>query len=190
MIRKTLSRYLSTRVRGQDIINIHGTLGNDVVLGVDNEAQLNHIQFDLSKRGKRAFLKPFFNDEFDKRRAEEAERIIKSSNIICVYGMSLGDSDLTWRKMIKEWLQGNPAHHLFYFCYSASKISQRSFDELMDREEDEKIKLLVRFSIENGLDNPISNQIHIPIGVNIFNIQRTITNYDKERLKTFVGVVQ
>ena len=169
--------------RNLGVMNIHGNLGRDVVLGVDNETQFKNLQFQMSSRGKRAFIKPFFNDEFDRQRVQRARAIINNSDVICVYGMSLGDSDLTWRNAIKNWLVSSQYNHLFYYSYSASSIPPCPFDELIDQEEDEKIKLLSRFEFENGLENPVSSQIHIPIGKNIFNIRETIFNYHMRQSK-------
>ena len=45
--------------RAPQIIHIHGKLGDDPTLGIDNENQWK-AAYPLSRNGKRAFVKPFF----------------------------------------------------------------------------------------------------------------------------------
>lgn len=40
---------------------------------------------------------------------------IKKSKIICIFGMSLGETDLTWWEQIAAWLQQDPKNQLVIF---------------------------------------------------------------------------
>ena len=104
------------------IIHIHGKLGDDPTLGIDNENQWK-AAYPLSRNGKRAFVKPFFNEEYDRMRVVEAVNIINSADTICTYGLTLGESDLTWRNVLIDWLQRNTKNHLFVYRYGISHKS-------------------------------------------------------------------
>ena len=54
------------------------------MLGVDNTSQLEEISFTVTRKGKRAFVKTFFNEQYDRARVESAKKIIAESSIICV----------------------------------------------------------------------------------------------------------
>ncbi len=99
-------------------IHIHGKLGVDVTLGVDNESQINNLPYSLSNRGKRRIIKTSFIEEYDTKRKEDALSYIESSNTICVFGLSLGESDITWRMALLDWLLRDNNHHVVYFNYS------------------------------------------------------------------------
>ena len=154
--------------RAPQIIHIHGKLGDDPTLGIDNENQWK-AAYPLSRNGKRAFVKPFFNEEYDRMRVVEAVNIINSADTICTYGLALGESDLTWRNVLIDWLQRNTKNHLFVYRYGISQKTYRTVDEKMEIEEIEKINLLKEWGIDNSSN--IFDRLHIPCGRNIFNIK-------------------
>ncbi len=156
-------------------IHIHGKLGEDWVLGVDNLTQFNKIPFSITDNFKNCFIKPFFNNTFDKSRVLEADGLIKQSDIICIVGMSLGDSDLTWKNKIIDWLLQSEEHHIFYYDFDAmSQENIAPFDKI--RLEDRAKLNLIKILGANS-DN-LFGQVHIPVGKWMFNIdkvQYTIT---------------
>lgn len=157
-------------------IHIHGKLPKNVTFGIDNEQQLPELPYSLTERGRRALIKPVFNSEFDKQRMESAQQVIKKSDVLCIYGLSLGDSDLMWRKAICDWMIDNPQHHTFLYIHDASLKELSQADERMDYEEDIKESIFKRWGIENRYISPFSNQLHIPISKNIFNFHKISEN--------------
>ena len=150
------------------ITHIHGLLDEDPILGIDNESQLN-VSYPISKKARRGFIKPFFNECFDQERVQYALDCIEMTSTICTYGLSLGASDLTWRNALLAWLNESSDHHLFIYDYRFSAIYCKTVSERMDIEDDAKEELLTKWGVESN-DNLLS-QIHIPIGKNIFNIK-------------------
>lgn len=167
----TIEMLFNLKFRLQKIIenpplHIHGSLDRDVVLGIDNIRQLKDVSYKLSRRGERAFVKPLFNDLYDKARVIAAKNFISESSVICVYGFSLGESDKIWVDCLVEWLRYDSSHHLVIFQYDETKYEYHNFDILMDVEELKKDKLMERLGITEA---EIYNQIHIPVGYDIFN---------------------
>lgn len=164
-----------------DITHIHGVLNSNVVLGMDSSSQLKDLKFKLSSKGKRAFDKNFFNESFDRRRKRAALDAINGSDVICVFGMSLGISDLTWRKILLNWISKNNQAHLFIYKHHMSDIKVWSADEKMDYEEDAKNDLLLNdWNIDIGAMDSYFDRIHIPCGKNIFNIKSIVENCKNE----------
>lgn len=153
------------------VIHIHGELQDGPVFGVDNIEQIK-ANYELTRRGKRGFIKPIFNSLYDEQRVLNAKKMIKNSWTICAYGMSLGDSDLSWRNEVIEWLKSNKDHHLFVYKYHFSKAKYLTVAEKMDIEDDAKEQLLLEWKIDGGDD--LFDQIHIPCGKNIFNIEAVL----------------
>lgn len=159
------------------VIHIHGILNNDVVLGIDNELQLLDIPYSLSNRGKRNIIKPYFVDQYDDKRKADAQSYIRSSNVICIFGMALGDSDLTWKKSLAEWLSENGNRHLVYYKHSLAcrNYPPTAITRKMDDEEDYKevlLKMLFGEAVDSETYKQLSNQIHIPTGFSIFNVKQ------------------
>ena len=171
----SLSKYTKNNYSNQPVIHIHGELENDVVLGVDNASQLKDLPYKLSRRGSRNIIKPTFIKEYDDKRQSDAFSYIQSSNIICVFGLTLGESDLTWRKALAAWLLEHQRHHLIFYKHSLAtkKYPVTGITQRMDDEEDYKEKL-IEILFGKGLNNDsylqIYKQIHIPTGSTIFNI--------------------
>lgn len=153
------------------ITHIHGILGDGPVFGVDNINQIK-ANYELTRKGKRGFIKPIFNSEYDEYRVIEAKQKIKDAMTICAYGMSLGDSDLCWRNEIIKWLKADKEHHLFVYKYNFSKSNYSTVAQKLDIEDDAKEQLISEWGIDTG--DEMLNQIHIPCGKNIFNVEAVL----------------
>lgn len=171
------SLYTNAPFKAPVVTHIHG--GLDVpVLGMDNESQI-HLKNGLSKSFKRSFLKPFFNREFDVNRINQAEDKIRKAYTICVYGMSLGESDLTWRNLLIEWMESSRNCHLFLYDYDCSMKKYTTIPNRMDIEDDAKAKILNKWGVDDV--DALSDQFHIVCGKNIFNIGSIIKEYEKKK---------
>lgn len=167
-----------------EIIHIHGQLGNDdIVLGVNDESQLQPLPYKLSNRGKRVIIKPTFVEQYDYARKQEALDKIAKSNIICAYGLSLGESDSMWREALANWLLSDKDHHLVFYIhkYSKKKYPPASATQKMDDEDDCKEYLInLMFSNLTGeMVDQLNKQIHIPVGTKVFKISETIQSSSK-----------
>ena len=157
-----------------EVIHIHGMLRRDMVMGIDNERQLSSHSYKITRRARRSLIKPVFLQSYDQSRLDNAINIIEKSNIICIFGLSLGDSDLTWRKLLAQWLKSNRDHHLVYYNHSnmIKTYHSSAITKKMDDEEDGKedfFSLLYNETIEEEKES-ILNRIHIPVGMKLFNI--------------------
>ena len=155
-------------------MHIHGKLDDDLVLGMDHLEQLPATSYKLSNKGKRAFIKTVFNQAFDRARVASATDLIQTSDIICVYGMSLGNSDFTWKNALLEWMRTSRSMYLFLYNYDCSCLSYTTADERLDLEDDAKAELLRSFDIKEEDSEQYLNKLHIPCGKNIFNIASAI----------------
>ena len=183
-----LNGFMSRSCSNKPIIHIHGQLNNDVILGVDNDSQLVDLPYKLSRRGKRNIIKPAYIEGYDDKRMTDGFTYIRTSNVICAFGLALGESDLTWRKAIAEWLLENRQHHLVYFKHSlaAKRYTATAVMQKMDDEEDYKDQLMGLFFEEPlGAEetDQVYSQIHVPTGFNIFQIKETISSARIESLK-------
>ena len=159
------SKFKHKKIGMESPLHIHGDLYNDVVLGVDNIDQIKNKTYKLTNKGLRAFVKTIFNEQYDINRVARAKKMISNSSIICTYGFSLGDSDQLWVNLIVDWLRKDTSHHLVVYEYDTNTYNRCIYDELMDVEDEKKENLMRRLGI---LNSNIENQIHIPVGYDIF----------------------
>lgn len=161
-----ITKFQRQRIVMKPPLHIHGDLYHDVVLGVDNIGQMQNTTYQLTKKGHRAFVKTFFNQQYDSSRVATAKKMIANSSIICTYGFSLGESDQMWIDLLVEWLRKDSDHHLVVYKYDPTEYNQGIYDEVMDVEDEKKEELMRRLGIG---DNELERQIHIPVGYDIFN---------------------
>lgn len=164
ILQKVTKGYFSVRLN--EPLHIHGELNGDIIVGLDNKTQIKPEKYTLSYKGERAIIKTILNENYDSERVENAKKMIAESSVICIYGFSMGETDKIWVDLITDWLLCNPHHHLVVFQYDENTYNTCNFDELMDFEDERKIKLINRLGI---IADQVFNQIHIPIGYDIFN---------------------
>lgn len=168
-----LETILEKNSKGINMVNIHGSLKeNNIMVGVDKEAQMA-CRFPLSAKGKRMFIKPYFNNEEDPDKVKYVLNNIKSSDYICAFGLSFGSSDFMWKNAIINWLNGSEDRHLFLYDLDSSNIKEKDVVMCRNIEEDAKINLLEQKGFCK-LGDKIFSQIHIPIGNKIFDYDRII----------------
>lgn len=135
-----------------DPFHVHGTLGSDMILGVNDRSQLA-CSDEVSGQISEYMIKTDLNSALGERKVALAKEIIDGSGYICVFGMSLGKTDLIWWKYIFEWLKQNSNRRLvLYKLFPTSSVAaasaiarrrnsvRREFLKLVEaKDEDEKI---------------------------------------------------
>lgn len=162
---------VNMRQKFKNPIHIHGSLAIGTALGIDNEGQIGNLKFKLSQSAKRAFIKPFYNSIFDAAIPKEALNMIIESHIICIFGKQLGQSDLTWNKAVFEWLLADSTHELIFWDHHCSTFKSNVSFVKMNKEDETKRKILIDLGGNLERNSDILSQIHIPIGINAFNIR-------------------
>lgn len=152
------------------IIHIHGNV-TDPAIGMDNEDQID-TPYSITDRFRSHFIKPYFNKQYDARRVDDALSLIDRASTICVFGMSLGESDLMWRNKLIEWLGSSKENHLFLYDYELSQISYRTVQERMDIEREAKENKFQSWNVKDV--ESISDRFHIVCGKTIFELEKAI----------------
>ena len=155
--------------RKPSFIHLHGTLGGKEVLGVDNLEQFGQLKYNINSL-ETFFVKPVCNALVDSDRIKQTEKAIMQADVICVFGMSLGDSDLTWRNKLLDWLQADKSHELFLYDYDCTKSKAYFDEEKLEVESDARKSFLKKC----GFQADLQGKIHMPIRANLFNIKSVI----------------
>lgn len=105
--------------------HVHGTMTEGVVLGVNDESQVNNEVLSKNDMFKSVFLKNQINRQMGQRRTERAEEIIDNSQIICIFGMSIGITDKRWWEKIIKWLLANENRKLIIYAKEDPSLFKR-----------------------------------------------------------------
>lgn len=155
-------------------INIHGTLDNGMVFGVDNSDQIANKIFAEDNDFKNYFIKTEAIEEAGLDTISLSKDIISRSKIICVFGMSFGDTDRTWWNEIKEWIKNGPDNQLILYIYDPdiqsclisdlrrkkAEIYKKLFQESISKAPQD-IKDRVHFSFNKDLFGELKNLVEI-----------------------------
>lgn len=121
------------------IIHVHGLCDQFPLMGVNDREQIKNSELANDSAFIKYLIKPSLNRLHRMGNEKNAFNIIDASKIICIYGMSLGETDLLWWNKVVSWLNAGKDRHLVVFEYDKhfSKSSQfgwiRKMDLLMDK---------------------------------------------------------
>ncbi len=98
------------------VYHIHGTLDSQIIMGVNDERQLNlKSGITISDELRWEIIKPKMNSESRNHWDVPVKQVIRQSDIIYIYGVSFGDTDLLWWQELTKWLKQSSNHKLVVF---------------------------------------------------------------------------
>lgn len=158
-------------------IHVHGILNNSMVLGVNDESQFKKDNFDTDF--PEYFVKNSnLTNHVNSTELEKAMSVIDESDVIFLFGVSLGETDKKYWEKIASWLLLSDKHFVLLYDYeisidSISKVVQRK----MERKWNEtKNKLLNQTDLSSDEQKRISKQIFPLYGNGFFNIEQAQKN--------------
>ena len=149
-----------------NICHIHGYIDKNMIIGVDNEDQIENPELSQDIDVINEIVKPKQNQESRTNYENDAISLINNSSIICVYGMSIGETDKKWWNIISKWLLGDTNRALVILSHddkysdrftfsqrkTIDKITNKYLD-MLDLSEDEKDKIKPQIFV--GVNNDV-----------------------------------
>lgn len=147
----------------KSIKHIHGTIDNTILVGVDNIDQITKMDFRNNYAVQCKVVKPMANYSTESMVDDECLKIIDKANLLCVFGCSLGPTDETWWRAVKNRIQSDKSKTLLLLLdynpneynldgreFDRSIITNKVIDKFLSKEyADIKGNVLV------GLNTPI-----------------------------------
>ncbi|MTK53378.1 AbiH family protein [Paludibacter sp.] len=157
------------------ILHLHGTTEEDLIMGVDNVSQITNENIATDKKLQRTIIKPVINDKRKNLNNRIGESLIMKSRLICIFGLSLGATDQRWWHIVGEWLEGHDQRRLLLFVKENEWNLVHPEDSIEKNEE----VLEKAFNAMNiSQTDSISDRIHIGFNTKMFKID--LTKKDKE----------
>lgn len=154
----------------QPPLHIHGTLdGNDMLLAVNDKSQLGTGKRPISANLERYMVKSVLNNALGNRRIKTAQSIIDNSMYVCIFGMSLGETDLNWWKYLLDWMLQDEKHRLVLFIHSPEMRSCSGF-KTIHRQDSEKHRFLKLVDHDDVFDE-LEKQIIVVFNSDIFTFK-------------------
>lgn len=102
-----------------ELVHVHGYTDRDLIMGVNDASQIEHETFSQDETVLDEIVKPRQNEIIRMNYDYRATQVINRSRVICIYGMSIGETDQKWWKLIMEWLYANTNNHLIVLQHIA-----------------------------------------------------------------------
>lgn len=157
------------------IIHIHGTTDEEMILGVNDIDQIGNDSLKKEEIFLDTFVKRRMNNNIGQRKTEKAMDVINKSHIICVFGMSIGNTDKMWWEALVEWLISNENNKLIIFWKGFEEALKKKLPSKMIR-LNESIRRKVfnkgRGKYDDTYYNKIKNRIMISYNSKIFSLPK------------------
>ena len=166
----------------KQIIHVHGSLSDTIVFGVDNESQITNESFRENDDIKDILVKNQSNLSLKLQRSINCENLIKEANVIVLFGLSLGETDGRWWKLIGEQLKTRGDICIVQFVYSPLREGQESklLEGRIERIQEEK--LMKRMDLDNKED--VADKLFFVINSNAFKKVPSIFRIIKGYIRT------
>ena len=113
---------LGANIHLQNIVHIHGQLENSIIIGVDGENQIKNESFRSNDNIRDCMIKMQSNQVMKETRHLQCKSLIETANLIVLMGVSLGDTDAYWWKLIGKSLVNRKNLAIIQHLYAPDKI--------------------------------------------------------------------
>lgn len=147
----------------------HGKCSTNIIVGAGSKEQFSAEGINLNELEARALVKPLLINAFDNFSLEQSLDVLKATDILCVFGASLGKSDVFWRDKIVMWLLESPKHQLIKCYKNGEKKRPRVASQIIDAEDAAVFDFINSLGLSSEVCEKIKKQVHVPLGGNLFN---------------------
>lgn len=146
-----------------DVLHVHGKIDDFPILGVNDEGQIANKKLLETPQFQQIMLKADAVSALGKTWHQDAEAQISKSKVICVFGMSLGETDAKWWRKIYQWLKADSSRHLIIYWYEKEAPNGISVTRQLRCYEKVKSKFLGYVDAIPKETQEIKSRIHIVI---------------------------
>ena len=163
----------------QTPLHIHGTLNGNMVLAVNDRTQIK-TDLDLPTYKINYLIKSSLNDELGLDNNNRLSSIILNSKYICIFGMSIGQTDKKWWSQVLKWLLNGKDKKLIYYAKN-SQTTNRTAMAINRAERTAKQDLLRKLGyIETDIPEALLKQIIVVFNSSIFDLDGVKVSSEKK----------
>lgn len=160
-------------------IHIHGTTNEEMILGVNDEGQIKNDFLKKDSLFLDTFIKKRMNRSIGQRKTDKVLETINKSHIICIFGMSLGNTDKMWWEELIKWLITNENNKLVIFWKEYEAALKRKLPSTLIRLNEQIRKEIYgkgKGKYDDSYYSKIKNRIMISYNSDIFSLPKIQEN--------------
>ena len=159
-----------------EICHVHGAINDGMIFGVNDESQIAKPDiFDDCKHGdiyRNLLIKQKANFSLKKGRDEKAAKLLQDSDLIYIYGMSIGETDKLWWTRLCDWLRSGK----YVIVQKHEMPTREKFPRrYLEIEQEVRGAILKHSSFTETERKETADRIHVT-GENIFAAINNIAN--------------
>lgn len=154
--------------------HIHGKLSEDLILGLDNAGQISNEKLKTNAKLTNYIIKSEVNKELGEKKIETAREIIDKSRYICLFGLSIGDTDAVWWKYIIEWLKRNDDNRLVLYINKNTNVQLSGQEKIRFRDFNREMMLERGRCTASEMMKQVREKIIVVPNSRIFNLKNII----------------
>lgn len=164
-------------------LHLHGSLNDEyIIVAIDSLEQFEDETMQKNQRLARHCVKRTINEQngFSNKESEYIQ-MIQSSNILCIYGFSFGETDKSRWTIIYDWLKKKKENKLIIFKYDSgiNALNHMSKGLLLDKIDELRDEYLSILGFEENEFSAMYNQIFVTDSSNALNF-KLITELEEE----------
>ena len=132
----------------RNLIHVHGILGQSIIIGVDNETQIKNEEFKKNDDIKDLMIKEQSNLVMKETMHIQCETLINNANVIILFGVSLGDTDARWWKIIGNNLVNRTNIAIIQHLYEPNAIRRTQLQKRGRLEREQQKCFMQKMRIE------------------------------------------
>lgn len=146
-------------------VHVHGYTNKDMILGVNDESQLANplLLMDRLVFERDRIVKQKANRLFEEGTDEKAHAVLAQSDLVYIYGMSLGKTDKLWWQRLGQLLAARPHVQVIIYAFDAPE-DELHYSRFLSFEHELQCRLL---SYCGHVPEDAMSRIHVT-GFNIF----------------------
>lgn len=153
-----------------EILHIHGTTTEEMIVGVNDVTQIANERFSNNELYCQWLVKAEANKRFSQNKIKELQDIIDGSTIICIFGMSIGKTDRMWWEHICKWLKSSVNHRLIIYVKRDMDAVKRVTKRILFLSQNETLEKMRSYSgLKTEEWDAIVSQVYIKFDTNIFS---------------------
>lgn len=164
-----ITKSFSNNTNLRNLIHVHGRLGESIIIGVNDETQMDNEDFRNNDDIKDCMIKLQSNRIMKETRHIQCEKLIANANFIVLMGVSLGETDLYWWELIGKNLVNRKNIAIIQHIYNPDAIlpTQMQKRGRLERRQQELIMQKMRIKEGNWTDD-LRDRLFFTVNAPIF----------------------
>ena len=155
----------------RQVIHVHGRLKDSIIIGVDNDVQIANEHFRENEDVTDILVKIKSNVAMKYTRHRTCENLISNAHLIILYGVSLGNTDARWWKLIGEQFKKRDTLCVIQYLYKPNEILPTRKQLLGRIERIQQQCVMEKFGIKKEeWPEDVTNRLFFIINSNAFKI--------------------